>query len=556
MNQSAVILIESENNLFHLHASSTSLRTVNFKFLNNFPKKLKFLIYVEEIKTFDNLEIFTSSFSKPYLDYPYDLRYFEFFVINDESFVSLIANVLYSEKICGDFSLKVLNSYDIEAQEWLKDLENFNHFRDFHGCMLSFLIHHNTGPYWYIEDFKKYQLITEGFSKEIITGNQKFYGLTNEINVSSLFLHTGMKNFEGFSDGSYISLQMSFIIKKDVQRYSKPCGTLEFYYLITLNDFYNNYEKLLMPFDLTTWILLTVTFLLTFLIIFGTHKCPQWIQKLLFGEGIRNPAYNALGVMFGISQIRLLRESSNRIAFAFFIWFCLMFRTCYQSKLFEFMTSDMRKPLPTSIIGLIEMNYTVVAIEENMDFHDDIIKDSKSLYIMKVDRPSFISMYKDTIEEKSTLKYVFFVDHVMHAYLNKTYQKALPIMANERLTVMTAYTIINNTALMSIFDDVIYRFVQCGITKYLEEHAMWLLQRPLAEAFVDSRKILSLSNLEFGFVLWLASLSLPITCFLYEISVLFYRKLRKTIKDLELYATIRIVELSLTPFIEKYHDRW
>jgi hypothetical protein len=84
--------------------------------------------------------------------------------------------------------------------------------------------------------------------------------------------------------------------------------------------------------------------------------------------GIANPAYNALGILFGISQLRLPRESFSRFILLLFIWFCLIFRTCYQSMMFEFMTSDMQKPLPASLDDLIKMNYTIVTQINAFDY--------------------------------------------------------------------------------------------------------------------------------------------------------------------------------------------
>jgi hypothetical protein len=82
--------------------------------------------------------------------------------------------------------------------------------------------------------------------------------------------------------------------------------------------------------------------------------------NLFFFLGNFSPAYNALGIFFGISQLQLPRESFSRFILLLFIWFCLIFRTCYQSMMFEFMTSDMQKPLPASIEDLRDMNYTIV----------------------------------------------------------------------------------------------------------------------------------------------------------------------------------------------------
>jgi hypothetical protein len=91
----------------------------------------------------------------------------------------------------------------------------------------------------------------------------------------------------------------------------------------------------------------------------------NWFCSL---SDVTNPAYNALGIFFGISQLRLPCESFSRFVLLLYIWFCLIFRTCYQSMMFEFMTSDMRKPVPASIDDLILMNYTIFTDESVLYF--------------------------------------------------------------------------------------------------------------------------------------------------------------------------------------------
>lgn len=47
-----------------------------------------------------------------------------------------------------------------------------------------------------------------------------------------------------------------------------------------------------------------------------------------------------------------------------FVFFCLIFRTCNQSKLFEFLTSLIRMPPPETIQNLLQRNYTVIYYED------------------------------------------------------------------------------------------------------------------------------------------------------------------------------------------------
>lgn len=129
-------------------------------------------------------------------------------------------------------------------------------------------------------------------------------------------------------------------------------------------ELYTPYEKLLLPFDDFTWILLAITFFLTIAIIFILKQLSLSTQYLIYGEKIETPIWNVVSIFFGISQTKLPAENISRFILTFFIVFCLIFRTCYQSKLFEFMTSNPARSPPKTIQDLITMNYTLLLREK------------------------------------------------------------------------------------------------------------------------------------------------------------------------------------------------
>ena len=135
--------------------------------------------------------------------------------------------------------------------------------------------------------------------------------------------------------------------------------TTEVIIAITPGELYNNWEKLYLPFDIHTWTYLFIIFGIAFGFIFVVNQMPDTVQSLFYGEGIRMPAFNVLGTFFGIGQTRLPSSNFPRMILMFFILFCLIFRTAYQSVLFEMMTSDMRKPSPKTIQDLFEQCFTI-----------------------------------------------------------------------------------------------------------------------------------------------------------------------------------------------------
>lgn len=99
---------------------------------------------------------------------------------------------------------------------------------------------------------------------------------------------------------------------------------------------YDSYEKMLMPFDKTTWSYLLMTFGVAFGVIFMINLMPRWIQDIVYGHMVKLPAFNVLGTFFGIGQTKLPGNNFARLILMFFIIFCLIIRCAYQGRLDKF----------------------------------------------------------------------------------------------------------------------------------------------------------------------------------------------------------------------------
>ncbi|KAG5669958.1 hypothetical protein PVAND_000247 [Polypedilum vanderplanki] len=513
-------------------------------------KRLKFLLNIEEIEFHESLYYLDSRKENIYKS---SLRNFEFFIVNNLTSINLIATVLYSENNCEIFTPKVLNSFDKESQKWQRKLENFDHFTNFHDCLLKF--HMTFFRSFYIEGLRNGHLLVDydrkTFMKIINDKNTKYRGLANEIveimatKLNFSFHYTlisykklgqiellGTRNYEvKLMKGIYLA---NTVIKKEQIRcyYSEPFNTQDFFYLISLNDLYTNYEKLLFPFDAITWILLIVTFGSTFAIIFGLNQSSRWIKTTIVGKGINHPAYNALSIFFGLSQKKLPREPFSRAIFIIFVWFCLIIRTCWQSKMFEFMTSDMRKPLPTTVDDLREMNYTIVVFNNKyfLQPNEEIINGRERPNILPVGTDTeFDLLYEKALEGKTKEKYAFLVSNDIYVAFYKFFGRTLPTMENEKVVKMLGISSDSNNMLVFYINKIISRLITAGIAKYLDDYSWWYENRFIEEEPKDSRKILSMYDLEFGFVIFLAVLFVAILVFIFEVVPVFVRKVLENI---------------------------
>ena len=163
-------------------------------------------------------------------------------------------------------------------------------------------------------------------------------------------------------------MSLHYAYKRNVL-YSHVIENLNVRMYATPSEKYTPYEKFFLPFDLETWILLTVTFMLTFLSIFIVNRLSKSAQSLVYGHKVETPIWNVIRIFFGISQTKLPNKNFPRFILIMFIYFCLVFRTCFQSKFFEFMTSEPRRDPPKSIDDLIERKYNVLATLGNLQYY-------------------------------------------------------------------------------------------------------------------------------------------------------------------------------------------
>jgi hypothetical protein len=134
----------------------------------------------------------------------------------------------------------------------------------------------------------------------------------------------------------------------------------------------------------------------------------------------------------------------------------------------------------------------------------------------------------------------------MHLRLNLTLKSSLTTMKNERVTKVMVLGMGRNHFMLGHLNRVISRFILAGITKHLSDYGMWFLLRQFDDELVDPRRILSLSDLEFGFVLWLVACFLSLLCFVSEVTFV-------KLKNLMLLTEfLRVLKAK----VESYHDVW
>lgn len=149
--------------------------------------------------------------------------------------------------------------------------------------------------------------------------------------------------------------------------------------ITTPGELYTPYEKLWLPFDDVTWMLLILTFFIATSTILIIYRVQKIVQEKFFGENVKTPMLNLVSTFFGISQNKLPLSHIPRFMLIFYIFFCLIFRTCYQSKLFEFMTSEPRRSPPKTMKDLYDKRF-VLYWDININKLHDITADERKYW--------------------------------------------------------------------------------------------------------------------------------------------------------------------------------
>jgi hypothetical protein len=311
---------------------------------NEYPEKLKFIIAPENHNDKITLKFEPLEYQDGHISQ------YAYFVKNKPEIIELTTFEFFTKDTCT-VNHTVINTFDKKMLNWKQELKYEEKFMNFNNCEISIGL-------WDIGSYMAY------FSSGELMGITKDF-----VEILSQIGNFTPKYVETNSNETY-SERVDYLLKFELGYYSlhnlkvshitKTFHQYEEQFLISQSESYSTYEKLILPFDKTTWYLLILTFGLTFAVIFLARFASQAVRNRIFGRDINSPAFNVVGAFFGIGQVRLPHESIPRFILMCFILFFLIIRTAYQGVLFDMMTKDMRKPLPKTIKELYLKNYTIL----------------------------------------------------------------------------------------------------------------------------------------------------------------------------------------------------
>ncbi|CAG9810966.1 unnamed protein product [Chironomus riparius] len=314
--------------------------------------------------------------------------------------------------------------------------------------------------------------------------------------------------------------------------------------ITTPGELYTSYEKLWLPFDDATWTILISTFLIAFAATFVIYQLPIIIQIGVFGENVKTPSLNVFSTFFGIPQIKLPKSHIPRFILILFVFMCLIFRTCYQSKLFEFLTSEPRRIAPQTLQDLVDNGFKVYWTEDN---------DGKLNKTIENDEKHWPQIHFHTDEENykmfmtqsknASAKIAMIAQELTHKmFEHYGYNIKWHKLPNYCISVsQSGFAFLQNNFFFRIVDETVQRLTSAGIINRLIEQC-YPLKGNRFEAKAPS--VLKIEDLDFGFVIWIGCCAACVACFVAESLFWMICNILKDLKDKSTTNKLKFAKVS------------
>jgi len=242
------------------------------------------------------------------------------------------------------------NRFLINEKRWQSNEFLTEPQRNFHGCVLKVTITYRP-PFHYFYENENGLLVAGGINIFIVELAAQVLNFSIDYNaVGSRFNHKYNERVPLTDD---LSFYEHFV---DTKRSSDYIFYNNHIFVIPPGELYWDADKLLMPLELEVWVASIVTIVIALFVIQIINRLSKKVQNFVYGRNITTPSLNIMIAFVGGAQSPLPRRNFARFLLMLFIFFSLIIRTCYQSKLFTYLQADIVKHKIESIDELIDEN--------------------------------------------------------------------------------------------------------------------------------------------------------------------------------------------------------
>lgn len=299
--------------------------TANIKWLGNRWFRYNHIVYALNLTKADVIEVTKDGF---------EIDAVAFLMNETAESIELVSSFMFTAEKCRHNQLKTINRYNARASAWEKRDFYPPKYRNFFNCTLTFL--YKSG------DFESQVPIC--IIANIPTPNCKASGRQlryEKHNASTIDL---------INDYTFIG-----IIDDTSPKMIYPFITVFVNLICILPDGepFTLLEKMFMMFDIHTWIAIGCTLLFWFCSAQVISLMPHKLRDQVYGKNVKTPAVNLLNIFLSGGQHKVPSNKLAKYLLMLFVVWSLIIRTCYQSKLFEHLQSDLRRPYDYNLIAIL-----------------------------------------------------------------------------------------------------------------------------------------------------------------------------------------------------------
>lgn len=252
-----------------------------------------------------------------------------FLIDQGDDYLSLSTLVRFAPRRCHDPLLIEMNRFTKKDFMWMTDKFMIaDKFENFHGCVIGFGIE-NYGDGAQHELMPHGGFLVSGYMIDLMKELSRPLNFTPSFNVK---LHTIGRYFINQRVDMVLQSKPQAVAQLNRIILATPHLSYDAIFLIPPGERYTSLEKLFLPFDAATWILLLITFIVALVVISIVQTQRISIRSFVFGTGVTTPTLNLFRAWFGLGQIFLPRRNFARFFLMLFILFSLIMRLVFMIK--------------------------------------------------------------------------------------------------------------------------------------------------------------------------------------------------------------------------------
>lgn len=262
--------------------------------------------------------------------------------------------------------------------------------KNLHKCSVKVSISNEQAPYVIVKSLPNGSYALSGGEISLLTA------LSNSLNFTLDFASIGPEGYfyangtaagpmKALLDGVVDISVSNWWLKEHRSKffdYTNPFTTDPVILLVPPGRDFNAFEKIVLPFSFSLWLLIFLCFLVGFSIILTIKLRFTTAQSFFFGEGVKNPYLNMFNGLLGGTQKIVPKRNFARFILMMFLIYALVIRSLYQGSFYMLIKSNMRHDVVQTINEMIEKDFKFYTYVGNFDVFSgtEYIKSRLSLF--------------------------------------------------------------------------------------------------------------------------------------------------------------------------------